>query len=107
MTVSARTDEREALLDEVLAGIDGPLRAGRERLVDELLERGYSPTELRIAHREDRLVVLLLDEAIHESAFLTAHDVSEFAHMPADEVLRAARLCGITVEDADTPAFDE
>ena len=47
MTLSTERDERTALLDEVLAGIDGPLRTGRERLVDELLERGFDVETLR------------------------------------------------------------
>jgi len=107
MTVSTDRDERIALLDEVLAGIDGPLRTGRQRLVDELLEHGYDVEALREAHRQDRLVVLLLDEAFHESAFLTARDVSEACGVPVDDVLHVSRLLGVPVADANTPGYDE
>jgi hypothetical protein len=107
MTVSTDCDARAALLDEVLAGIDGPLRTGRERLVDELLERGYDVEALREAHRQDRLVVLLLDEAFHETAFLTARDVAEACGVPVDDVLHVSRLLGVPVDDANTPAYDE
>ena len=98
---------RAAILDEVLAGIEGPLRAGRERLVNELLDLGYDPATLREAHRQDRLVVLLLDEAFHESAFLSARDVAGACAVPVAEVLRISALLGIPVAGADTPAFDE
>jgi len=107
MTLSTERDERTALLDEVLAGIDGPLRTGRERLVDELLERGFDVETLREAHRQDRLVVLLLDEAFHETAFLTARDVAEACGVPVDDVLHVSRLLGVPVDDANTPAYDE
>jgi adenylate cyclase len=106
-STAIRTDEREALLAEVLAGIDGPLRAGRERLVDELLEQGYDVQTLREAHRTDRLAVLLLDEALHESAFLTARDVANACGVPVGEVLELSHRLGIDVAGPDTPAFDE
>ena len=102
-----RADEREALLGEVLDGIEGSLRDGRERLVNELLDLGYDVATLREAHRRDRLVVLLLDEAIHEAAFLTARDVADACGVSVAEVLRVTRLLGIAVDDAHTPAFDE
>lgn len=101
------TDERAALLAEVLEGIDGPLRDGRERLVNELLDRGYDVATLREAHRRNRLVVLLLDEAIHETAFLTARDVATACGVPVGDILGVSRLLGIDIADADTPAFDE
>jgi adenylate cyclase len=106
VTLGTRED-RAVLLEEVLAGIDGPLRAGRERLVNELLDMGYDAATLREAHRQDRLVVLLLDGVIHETAFLSARDVATACGWPADDVLRISRLLGIAVIDADTPAFDE
>src|SRR5689334_18245933 len=99
--------ERADLLEEVLDGIDGPLRAGRERLVNELLDHGYDVPALREAHRQDRLSVLYLDEALHESAFLTARDVAGACGLGVDEVLRMSRLLRIAVTDPDTPAFDE
>jgi adenylate cyclase len=105
--VTIGAGEREALLIEVLDGIDGPLRDGRGRLVDELLDRGYDVETLREAHRADRLVVLLLDEAIHETAFLTARDVANACGLPVDDVVRMSHLLGIDVADADTPGFDE
>jgi adenylate cyclase len=101
------TDERETLIAEVVAGIDGPLRAGRERLVNELLDLGYDAATLQEAHRRDRLVVLLLDEALHETAFLTARDVADACGLSVAEVLRLSHRLGIAVADADTPAFDE
>ncbi len=105
--VTIGVGEREALLADVLDGIDGPLRDGRERLVDELLDRGYDVETLREAHRADRLVILLLDEAIHETAFLTARDVANVCGLPVDDVVRMSHLLGIDVADADTPGFDE
>jgi adenylate cyclase len=99
--------EREALLAEVLAGIEGRLRDGRARLLNELLELGYDEATLREAHRRDRLSVLLLEEALHEAAFLTARDVADACGLPVAEILRLSRLLGLDVADADTPAFDE
>jgi adenylate cyclase len=99
--------ERDALLAELLEGVDGPLREGRARLVNELLDLGYDGATLREAHRRDRLVVLLLDEALHETAFLSARDVASACGLPATEILRIGHLLGIAVADADTPMFDE
>ncbi|MDQ1460182.1 MAG: hypothetical protein QOI08_1666, partial [Actinomycetota bacterium] len=66
----------ETALAPMLYGLDGRLRAGRERLVRELIARGYSIETLRSAHAEDRLAVLLLEDALRSSASLTARDVA-------------------------------
>jgi adenylate cyclase len=105
--VATRQEDRTELLDELLAGIDGPLRSGRERLVNELFDQGYDAATLREAHRQDRLAVLLLDDAMHESAVLSAREVADVCSMSVDDVLRASRLLGMLVPDADSRAYDE
>jgi adenylate cyclase len=94
-------------LDDLLEGLDGPLRAGRRRLLAELLERGYSADDLRAAHRLDRLPVLLVEEALQETASLTARDVAARCALDVDTVLSASRLLGIHVAGPDTRAFDD
>jgi adenylate cyclase len=106
MDVVTRND-RAGLLDEMRVGAEGTLRTGRERLVNELLERGYDPDVLREAHQQDRLAVLLLDEAMNESAVLSAREVADICGLDADDVLRASRLLGMFVTDTETRAFDE
>jgi adenylate cyclase len=103
----ALSDPRLQELDDLLEHLGGSLRAGRERLPIELLERGFSPTALRTAHVQDRLAVLLLDEALRESASLSARQLADACHINVDEVLRTSRLLGLTIDDADTPGFDE
>src|SRR5439155_26567533 len=104
--VATRQDDRTELLDELLAEVEGPLRSGRERLVNELLDQGYDAATLREAQRQDRLAVLLLDDAMHESAVLSAREVADVCRMGVDDVLRASRLLGMLVPDADTRAYD-
>jgi adenylate cyclase len=100
-------DPRLADLEDLVEGLNGALRAGRERLLVELLERGYSAAALREAHDQDRLAVLLLEEALHESVTLTAREVASLCDLDLADVLRASRLLGLTVGDPDEPAFDE
>src|SRR4051812_18962865 len=100
-------DPRLADLEDLLEGLHGQLRVGRERLLLELLERGYLAASLREAHRQDRLAVLLLEEALHESVMLSARDVARLCGLDVDDVLRTSRLLGLTVDDADEVAFDE
>ena len=94
-------------LDEVLENVSGPLREGRRRLVAELLEHGFTPAQLREAHLQDRLAVLLLEEAIRESASLSARDVAQACGVELDEVMHVSHLLGLRVDDADEPGFDE
>jgi adenylate cyclase len=94
-------------LDDLLDGLDGRLRAGRQRLLVELLARGYTPAELREAHGQDRLAVLLLQEALHESALLSARDLAALCEIDLDDVLHATRMLGLPADGPDQPAFDE
>lgn len=104
---SMKLDAGTSGLEDLLEGLVGGLRAGRERLLAELLERGYTAEALREAHDQDRLAVLLLDEAVHESALLSAREVANLCDIDVDEVLLANRLLGLGVEDPDSAAFDE
>jgi adenylate cyclase len=106
MNVSTRPDVADELAD-LLVGTEGSLRIGRERLVNELLDLGYDVATLREAHRQDRLAVLLLDDALQESAVLSAREVADVCELPVDDVLRASRLLGIVVDDPEQRAFDE
>jgi adenylate cyclase len=101
------TDPSVCGLDDLLDGLDGDARAGRKRLVAELLERGYAPATLRDAEAQDRLAILLLEEAFGESASLTARQVAKSCGLDVDDVLRTFRLLGVPVADADTPALDD
>jgi len=94
-------------LTDLLVGVEGSLRIGRERLVNELLDLGYDAATLRAAHEQDRLAVLLLDDALHETAVLSARDVADVCGLPVEDVLRASRLLGIPVDDPETRGFDE
>ena len=51
------------------------------RAVTKVWEQRWHPLRAEwvivAAHRQDRLAVLLLDEALHESAFLTARDLAD------------------------------
>jgi adenylate cyclase len=104
---SVQVESRVAELEDLLEGLNGALRAGRERLLVELLERGYTAAALREAHRDDRLAVLLLEEALHESVSLSPRDLASRTGVDVDEVVRVGRLLGLTVGGADEAAFDE
>src|SRR5690242_16216428 len=83
------------------------MRAGRERLLRELVERGHSVQALREAHRLDRIPVLLLEDAMRERAYLSARDVAAACDVDVETVLRINRLLGMGRPDPDAPAFDE
>jgi adenylate cyclase len=104
--MATQLDDRLGELADLLDELDGPLRHGRARLLAELLERGYTVEALREAHRLDRLAVLLLEEALRESASMSARDVAAACDIDAAEVLRAAQTMGIAVHDPDVAAFD-
>jgi adenylate cyclase len=97
----------ETALAPMLHGLDGRLRAGRERLVRELIARGYSIETLRSAHAEDRLAVLLLEDALRSSASLTARDVALDTGFDVSEVLQTWHLLGLGTVGSDEPAFDD
>jgi adenylate cyclase len=100
-------DHRLAEFDDLLEGLDGRLRAGRQRLLAELLDRGYDAASLREANRLDRLPVLLMEEALAQAASLSAREVASATGADPDDLLRVSRLLAIPVDDPDAPAFDE
>lgn len=68
---------------------------------------GSRPSRCARRTAKDRLAVLLLSEALHESAFLSARDVASACGLEVEGVLHASRLLGLEVADADACAFDE
>jgi adenylate cyclase len=99
--------DRDNETEQLLTGLDGPLRDGRAKLAGELLAQGYTVAELQEAIAADRLAVLPLERVLHEAATLSAVQVARASDLDAGEVLRLARLLGLPARAVDEPAFGE
>ncbi|MCU1427893.1 MAG: adenylate/guanylate cyclase [Actinomycetia bacterium] len=97
----------ERHIERLLDGLDGRARQGRERLLCELLEHGFSTDDLDTAVREDRLAVLLLEAVAHDGATFSASDIATASGRTLESVLRMRHLLGLPPVGADERVFDE
>ncbi|MGH2884047.1 MAG: adenylate cyclase regulatory domain-containing protein, partial [Solirubrobacteraceae bacterium] len=93
--------EAAGLLDE-LTGED---RASRERLLERLVEEGYTLKELQEAVREDRLPLLLVDRVL--GGRYSAKELEKRTGLTASQLLRIRRLLGLPEAAAGDRVFGE
>jgi adenylate cyclase len=89
----------------LLEGLGGDDRAARERLLDRLVQEGYTVEELRAAVREDRLALLLVERVL--GGRYSANQLVERTGLPASQMLRIRRLLGLPEASPDDVVFGE
>jgi adenylate cyclase len=91
--------------EDLLDGLEGEERAARERLLDRLLQEGYSLEELKAAVAEDRLALLLVERIL--GGRYSANELAERTGLPASRMLRIRRLLGLPEASPDDIVFGE
>ncbi len=89
----------------LLEGLEGEDRAARERLLDRLVDEGYTLHELKAAVAEDRLALLLVDRML--GGRYTANELAKRTGLSAAQLLRIRRLLGLPEAAADDRVFGE
>jgi adenylate cyclase len=89
----------------LLDGLKGEDRAARERLLERLVEGGFTREDLEQAVREDRLPLLLVDRVL--GGRYTANELAERTGLTADQLLRIRRLLGLPEASPDDRVFGE
>jgi adenylate cyclase len=89
----------------LLDGLEGEDRAARERLLDRLLDEGYTVAELKEAVQEDRLALLLVERVL--GGRYTARELEQRTGLPATQMLRIRRLLGLPEASPDDRVFGE
>ncbi len=91
----------EGLLD----GLEAGERVARQRLLEQLVQQGYTLDQLRSAVAEERLVLLPVERAL--GGRYTTREVERLTGVPARLMLRIRRLAGLPAPDEDEPVFGE
>jgi adenylate cyclase len=89
----------------LLDGLEGDDRAARERLLDRLVDEGFTLQELKEAVQEDRLALLLVERVF--GGRYTARELERRTGLPAPQMLRIRRLLGLPEASPDDPVFGE
>jgi adenylate cyclase len=89
----------------LLDGLEGEDRAARERLLDRLVDEGYTSHELEEAVKEDRLALLLVDRVL--GGRYTARELEQRTGLKASQLLRIRRLLGLPEAGPDDQVFGE
>jgi adenylate cyclase len=89
----------------LLDGLDERERAARIKLLDQLLEDGFSEQELTAAVAEDRLALLPVERVL--GGKYTAAEVEERTGAPAATLLRIRRLMGLPEASAEDRVFGD
>ena len=87
----------------LLDGLEGEDRAARERLLDRLVDEGFTLEELQEAVQEDRLALLLVQRVL--GGRHTARELEQRTGLGADQLLRIRRLLGLPEASRDDPVF--
>ncbi len=89
----------------LLDGLEGEERAGRERLLAQLADEGFTIAELRSAIAEHRLALLPLQRIL--GGRYTAGDVEAQTGLPAALLIRIRRLGGLPEAGRDDRVFGD
>jgi adenylate cyclase len=89
----------------LLDGLEGEDRAARQRLLEQLEDRGVGLKELKDAVAEDRLVLLPVEQVV--GGRYTAQEIEERTGLSAEILLRIRRLLGLPAAEADEHVFGE
>ena len=88
-----------------LDGLEGEDRAARERLLERLVEEGFTLEELGQAVQEDRLALLLVERVL--GGRYSARELEKRTGLGAAQMLRIRRLLGLPEASPDDPVFGE
>jgi adenylate cyclase len=89
----------------LLDGLEGDDLASRVRLLDRLVEEGFTQQELQAAVQEDRLALLLVQRVL--GGAYTAEQLEERTGLQAPQMLRIRRLLGLPEASPEDPVFGE
>jgi adenylate cyclase len=89
----------------LLEGLEGDDRGARERLLDRLVDEGFTLEELDAAVREDRLPLLLVERVL--GGRYSAKQLEERTGLEAAQMLRIRRLLGLPEASPDDLVFGE
>jgi adenylate cyclase len=92
---------RAGLLD----GLRDEDHASRERLLQRLVDEGYTLDELKEAVKEDRLALLLVDRVL--GGRYTAKEIEKRTSLSTAQLLRIRRLLGLPEASPDDRVFGE
>jgi adenylate cyclase len=93
--------EAQGLLD----GLEGAAREEREKLLQHLLDDGFSEEELTNAVRENRLALLPVDRVL--GGAFTAKEIEERTGLPAATMVRIRRQHGLPEAKLDDRVFSD
>jgi adenylate cyclase len=93
--------EAQGLLD----GLEGPARQERQKLLEHLLDDGFSEQELTNAVRENRLALLPVDRVL--GGTFTAKEIEERTGLPAATMVRIRRQHGLPEAKPDDRVFSD
>jgi len=89
----------------LLDDLEGEDRFARERLLDRLIEEGYTLAELGAAVKEDRLALLLVERVL--GGRYSANELAQRTGLPASQMLRIRRLLGLPEASPADVVFGE
>jgi adenylate cyclase len=89
----------------LLDGLEGDDRAARGRLLDRLIDEGFTADELQAAVVEDRLALLLVERVL--GGRYSARQLEQQTGLEASQMLRIRRLLGLPEASPDDPVFGE
>lgn len=95
--------EAEGLLD----GLDGPARAARRDLLEQLAADGAPLDELKLAVAEDRLALLPVERVLAGEGRYSARELAELAGLDEEFQHRQMRALGLAIGDPDERVFGE
>lgn len=89
----------------LLDGLEGEDRAARVRLLDRLVDDGFTLKELQEAVQEDRLALLLVQRVL--GGRHTARELEQRTGLGVDQLMRIRRLLGLPDASPDHRVFGE
>jgi adenylate cyclase len=107
MRKAVMSDEIDFEAEGLLAGLDGPARGARLRLLSELAADGVPLEELRRAVAENRLVLLPVERVLGGEGRYTAGEVAERAGLEQDFLRRQRRAQGLAVPGDEIASFTD
>ena len=93
--------------DDLLDGLEGEARAGRERLLHRLRESGIPDDELRRAAKEDRLVLLPIERRLRGEPKYTREQIAGEAGLDVEVLEAVRRASGLPTGDDEGYSDDD
>jgi adenylate cyclase len=107
--VSTRHPDLDYEAEGFYEGVEGELaRDARRRLIDYLIDDELvEPDEIRLAHKEDRLMLLPVERALGGMPRFTASEVAEIAEVDRELFVELRRSLGLAEPEGDEPYYNE